>query len=294
MLLSLLFTFFFTVAFAGNPQKLITVYGVANGSQLLGSRFGNVNYQLQLGAFKHEANAIQCKNYFRKKTTFAIQIVPPKKSNGLYSVVLGPLKNSMAVRAISNQFLSNKSISHPKIAKKHSKKSALLHKVENQNSSSHSGNERNEGEIASVPVANNDEEEIVLEPVLELKEEDLTPAEPVNGIKKDDLTQETPEIPPQTTLANAPANDSLTTSQEAADLQAKEIINALKISNYDSDDLKLAIDDLHFKQITNDLQLKAASDPEEIAMLKKRQTEINQELEKKVTLVIEHIQEASR
>jgi hypothetical protein len=122
LLLSLFLFLTLPVVLAGIPSKVITVYGVENGMGLKVRDRVGFKYQLQIGAFKDHANAIKCKNRFQNKTAIAIQIIPPKRINGSYLVILGPLQNSLAIRDISKQLTGKSSsfaaIKAPSVANK--------------------------------------------------------------------------------------------------------------------------------------------------------------------------------
>ena len=247
LLLSLLLFLFLNTVSAGEPQKVITIYGVENGSQLKVRDQGNFKYQLQIGAFKDQVNAIKCKNRFQKKTTMTIQIRPPKTTNGIYAVVLGPLQDSSTLRTISKQLAAKNKVLPSKIANQAAIKSQAV----------------TEMKVASKGVVSANHETIPIKP----EEASQQPASEVLA---------SPEV------------------QNAPELQTKQLAETLQMAtNLDKENESLAIEALNQESVNNDLQLKMATNPAQIVALQKRQVEISQELENKVTSVIERIQQAS-
>lgn len=104
LLHALVFCLLLNPLFANN---LVTVYGLENGRFFNGSRAGGAQYQVQIGAFRSEANAIKCKNQYHSKTSSPIRIIA-NKVRGNYLVIMGPFTDPGQLKTVSNALLSGK------------------------------------------------------------------------------------------------------------------------------------------------------------------------------------------
>ncbi|MBA2711461.1 MAG: SPOR domain-containing protein, partial [Tatlockia sp.] len=88
------------------------VYGLPNASNFKSN--SSSDFYIQIASFKSKENAVRLKSEVRNKTDYPLIL---KEKNGIYSVLVGPIRTSSALRATAQQ-INLKAVAKVKVATK--------------------------------------------------------------------------------------------------------------------------------------------------------------------------------
>jgi hypothetical protein len=247
----------------------ITIYGLEQGSKLKANAHRGSSFMLQIGAFKSKANADNCKKEFAHKTNQSIKVIPPKRENGIYSVVVGPFPDAAALREVSYQLLTPKHL--PLAPKLMQAKTAPV-----------------KPEIKSIS-------KVAAIPPFKKTSEIKSFVAPISSSFDVAVQKPAKSTPVQNQLLDKPSledNQVLLDNQSIEANQISQVMRTTKKMNLGAMDRK-SIENrtraLKAEAANIDLKLKTATNKKEIAALNKRKNEVNRELEKIITMVITRI-----
>lgn len=82
---------------SGSSAHTVTLFGADQIKHI--KPHDNIQYQVQLGAFKNKENAEKCRQEFAGRYQVPVQIIAPKEGHSIFYVMMGPFKELHAQKA---------------------------------------------------------------------------------------------------------------------------------------------------------------------------------------------------